>query len=119
VAVKEQGDQIIWLRKLVPGGTDRSYGIQVARMAGIPMEVVERAREVLKGLERGSAGATRDIIGDEASVGARRQKVQLTLFEAEKHPVIEELENLDVTSMTPVEALMKLDALKRILKQGL
>ena len=117
VAVKEQGDSIIWLRKLVPGGTDRSYGIQVARMAGVPQEVVERAKEVLKGLERGSAGATRDIIGqtDENGTGVapRKQKVQLTLFEAEKHPVLEELETLDVTSLTPVEALMKLDELKR------
>jgi DNA mismatch repair protein MutS len=115
VAVKEQGDQIIWLRKLVPGGTDRSYGIQVARMAGVPHEVIDRAKEVLKGLERGSAGATRDIIGDEASVGQRKQKVQLTLFEAEKHPVLEELEMLDVTALTPIEALMKLDAWKRSL----
>jgi DNA mismatch repair protein MutS len=115
VAVKEQGDQIIWLRKLVPGGTDRSYGIQVARMAGVPHEVIDRAKEVLKGLERGSAGATRDIIGDESAVGQRKQKVQMTLFEAEKHPVLEELETLDITALTPIEALMKLDAWKRSL----
>ena len=117
VAVKEQGDHIVWLRKLVPGGTDRSYGIQVARMAGVPQEVVTRAKEVLKGLERGSAGATRDIIGqageDGDAIAPRKQKVQLTLFEAEKHPVLEELETLDVTSLTPVEALMKLDEWKR------
>lgn len=118
VAVKEQGEQIVWLRKLVPGGTDRSYGIQVARMAGVPREVVERAKEVLKGLERGSAGATKDIIGNEESIGARKQKVQLTLFEAEKHPILEELETLDVTGLTPVEALMKLDAWKRQLNRS-
>ncbi|HZT40869.1 MAG TPA: DNA mismatch repair protein MutS [Chthonomonadaceae bacterium] len=113
VAVKEQGDHIVWLRKLVPGGTDRSYGIQVARMAGVPVEVVERAKEVLKGLERGSAGATRDLVGSADGVEARTQKVQLTLFEAEKHPILEELETLDVTALTPVEALMKLDEWKR------
>lgn len=117
VAVKEQGDHIVWLRKLVEGGTDRSYGIQVARMAGVPPQVIARAKEVLKGLERGSAGATRDIIGPAGDTGdafaPRRQKVQMTLFEAEKHPILEELETLDVTSLTPVEALMKLDDLKR------
>lgn len=123
VAVKEQGDTIVWLRKLVPGGTDRSYGIQVARMAGVPPEVISRAKEVLKGLERGSAGATRDIVGQNETttegLSPRKQKVQLTLFEAEKHPILEELETLDVTSLTPVEALMKLDAWKRtLLRQG-
>lgn len=119
VAVKEQGDSIVWLRKLVPGGTDRSYGIQVARMAGVPPEVISRAKEVLKGLERGSAGATRDIVGQNDStnegLAPRKQKVQLTLFEAEQHPIIEELETLDVTALTPVEALMKLDSWKRSL----
>jgi DNA mismatch repair protein MutS len=113
VAVKEQGDQIIWLRKLVPGGTDRSYGIQVARMAGVPPEVIERAKEVLKSLERSGAGATKDLVGGEETVAPRKQKVQLTLFEAEKHPILEELENLDITALTPIEALMKLDAWKR------
>lgn len=114
VAVKEQGDQILWLRKLVQGGTDRSYGIQVARMAGIPPEVIERAREILKSLERSGSGASRDLgaLADSAPV-PRRQKVQLTLFEAEPHPIIEELQSLDITSLTPIEALMKLDDLKR------
>ncbi len=117
VAVKEQGDHIVWLRKLVPGGTDRSYGIQVARMAGVPAEVLDRAREVLKSLERGGAGAARDLITGAEDVAPRRQKVQLTLFEAEKHPILEDLETLDVTAMTPIEALMKLDAWKRMLRQ--
>ena len=120
VAVKEQGEQIVWLRKLVPGGTDRSYGIQVARMAGVPAEVVERAKEVLKNLERNGAGATRDLAnGAEGGVAPRKQKVQLTLFEAEKNPILEELESLDVTALTPVEALMKLDEWKRKLLRGM
>ena len=97
--MKEQGDQIVWLRKIVPGGTDRSYGIQVARMAGVPPEVIDRAKEVLKGLERGGAGATRDISAAASADRSppRKQKVQMTLFEAETHPVLEELETLDVT----------------------
>jgi DNA mismatch repair protein MutS len=104
------------LRKLVEGGTDRSYGIQVARMAGIPPEVIDRAREILKSLERNGSGAAKDL-GTIANSGPtpRKQKIQLTLFEAEAHPAIEELEAIDITSLTPVEALMKLDELKRML----
>lgn len=116
MAVKEHGDRIVWLHKLVPGGTDRSYGIQVARMAGVPPEVIARAREILKGLERNGAGRLPEA--DAAlPVAVRKQKMQLTLFEAEKHPVLEELEKLELAEMTPVEALMKLDELQRALKR--
>lgn len=114
VAVKEQGDHIIWLRKLVPGGTDKSYGIQVARMAGVPAEVVDRAREVLKELEKGGAGAAKDLVKNgDSSPPLRKQKIQLTLFEAERHPILGELEELEISALTPVEALMKLDEWKR------
>lgn len=117
VAVKEQGDRIVWLHKLVPGGTDRSYGIQVARMAGVPAEVIERAREILKSLERGGSRAGTDLVAADQAVPTRREKVQLTLFEAAKHPVVEELEELDVTALTPIEAMMKLDDLARRAKE--
>jgi DNA mismatch repair protein MutS len=116
VAVKEQGDHIVWLRKLVPGGTDKSYGIQVARMAGVPTEVIDRAKAVLRELERNGAGVTRDLVGASERLAPRKQRLQLTLFEAEKHPVIEELEALDVSTLTPLEALMKLDSWKRLLR---
>ena len=118
VAVKEQGEHIIWLRKLVPGGTDRSYGIQVARMAGVPQEVIERAQEVLKSLERSGAGMTRSLTSESLDIPVKSRKVQLTLFEAERHPILEELDTMDVSSMTPVEALMKLDAWKRSLNRS-
>jgi DNA mismatch repair protein MutS len=118
VAVKEQGDHIVWLHKLVPGGTDRSYGIQVARMAGVPPEVISRAKEVLRSLERGGARASGDILGQDTDIPTTKQKVQLTLFEGEKHPVLEDLESLDVTALTPIEAMMKLDELQRKAKQG-
>jgi len=111
--VKEQGDHIVWLHKLVPGGTDRSYGIQVARMAGVPPEVISRAKEILTGLERGGARAAGDLLGQETSIPTTKQRLQMTLFEAEKHPVLEELETLDVTALTPIEAMMKLDELQR------
>lgn len=117
IAVKEQGDHIVWLHKLVPGGTDRSYGIQVARMAGVPPAVITRAKEVLADLERNGARAGSDLLRKETRIPATRKKLQLTLFEAEKHPVIEELESLDVTALTPIEALMKLDELQRKARQ--
>jgi DNA mismatch repair protein MutS len=118
VAVKEQGDRIIWLHKLVPGGTDRSYGIQVARMAGVPSEVIDRAREILRALERGGARMGTDHIAPDETLPAKRQKVQLTLFEAERHPVVEELLGLDTAALTPIEALMKLDELVRRAKES-
>ncbi|MDM7460398.1 MAG: DNA mismatch repair protein MutS [bacterium] len=112
VAVKEQGDRIIWLHKVLPGGTDRSYGVHVARMAGAPPEVVQRAEQILREFEkRGVQGAMTP-----PSAGAppiHTKKLQLTLFEAAEHPVLEALRELDVTALTPVEALVKLEELKR------
>lgn len=117
VAVKEQGDHIIWLHKLIPGGTDRSYGIQVARMAGVPTEVIDRAKEILKGLEKNSVrNATGDLLSGMSDIPVSKKKLQLTLFEAEKHPVIESLEGLDISALTPIEALMKLDELQRLIR---
>ncbi|MBM3492749.1 MAG: DNA mismatch repair protein MutS [Armatimonadetes bacterium] len=121
IAVREQGDGIVFLHRLVTGGTDRSYGIHVARMAGIPPPVVERAREILRGLERNGAG--KDTVGQasrrqsqvesEAAVQEKRKRIQLTLFELEENPVIEELRSIDTTTITPIEALVKLSDLQR------
>ena len=112
VAVKEQGDRIIWLHKVLPGGTDRSYGIHVARMAGVPPEVIERAEQILREFERRGVQASLAPPSEEAPP-IRTKKIQLTLFEAEEHPIIEELRQLDPATLTPVEALMKLDQWKR------
>jgi DNA mismatch repair protein MutS len=109
-AVKEDGHDVIWLRKIVPGGTDRSYGIQVARLAGLPEEVIRRAREVLKELEDGS---TAGLPPADARVQTTTTTLQLALFDAEEHPVVIELRKLDVSSMTPLEALTRLDQLQR------
>jgi DNA mismatch repair protein MutS len=115
VAVKEQGDRIVWLHKVLPGGTDRSYGVHVARMAGVPPEVVQRAEQILREFERrGVQGATQPPASDAPTV--RTKKLQLTLFEAEEHPVLEALRALDITTLSPVEALLKLDELKRQLE---
>jgi DNA mismatch repair protein MutS len=111
IAVREEKDRIVWLRKIVPGGTDRSYGIEVARLAGRPAEAIDRAKEILKDLE--SNGAQSKSVGKGAKVSMRKQTLQMSLFEAEKHPVIDELEKLDVATMSPIEALNKLDELQR------
>jgi len=107
VEVAEEGDTITFLRRIVPGGTDRSYGIEVARLAGLPQEVLDRAREVLKQLEsengRPSVGPARDRVP-----APPRPAIQLTLFQAEADPVIEELKKLDLTNLTPLQALNKL-----------
>jgi len=103
VAVREEKDRIVWLRKIVPGGTDRSYGIEVARLAGLPSSVIDRAQEILKDLENGAQGGK--STGKGAKVVEKRQTMQLSMFEAETHPVVEKLRHLDVSTMTPVEAI--------------
>lgn len=117
IAVKEDPEKIIWLRKIVPGGTDRSYGIQVARLAGLPEAVIERAKEVLWQLESNN-NAHKDTIQPNAKVSTKTKKIQLTLFEAESDPVLMEIGDLDVSTMTPIEALTKLYELQDKIKRG-
>lgn len=104
VAVEEVGDTVVWTHKVLPGGTDRSYGIQVARMAGVPRSVLLRAAEVLGDLEQRP---------DLPSIGPGLQNVQMTLFEAAPSVVEEALRSLDLESLTPVQALVKLEELKK------
>lgn len=100
VAVVEQGDRVVFLHKIVPGGADRSYGIHVAEIAGIPRPVVRRARELLARLEsRGDVAPARNRAPTAA---------QLPLFAATPNPVVEELKSLRVDEMSPLEALGKL-----------
>jgi DNA mismatch repair protein MutS len=113
VAVKEAGEDIIFLRRLEPGGADRSYGIQVARLAGLPASVVERAREILVELE-GAHTQHGEGLGRR---GAHRPAStappdQLSFFAAAEHPVVERLRQLEVERMTPLEALNRLAELK-------
>jgi DNA mismatch repair protein MutS len=106
VAVRESGDDIVFLHRLEPGGADRSYGIHVGRLAGLPPDVVSRAWEILSLLEAGHhlAGATPP---------SRPDPGQLTLFATEEHPVLEALRALDPDTMTPLEALTRLAELRR------
>lgn len=95
--------QVVFLYQILPGPADRSYGIHVGEMAGLPAGVVDRAREILHQMESGSHKFSRDTAG-------QGEAPQLDLFSA--HPIIEELKNLDVDGMTPRDALNKLSELK-------
>jgi len=112
VAVKEVGDDIVFLRRLEPGGTDRSYGVQVARLAGLPGEVIERARQILRDLEGVDAGS-RPGIGRRGRLPDSAERSQLSLFEWPESPVLERLRSLEPEAITPLEALALLAELKR------
>jgi len=107
VAVKEWDESIVFLHRIVPGGADRSYGIHVARLAGIPQSVSSRAKQVLEQLEADHVNHR----GDSKITPPRRKKdapIQLTLFEFGTHPVIEKLQKLNVQETSPIEALQLL-----------
>ncbi len=123
VAVREVGDEVLFLHRLQPGGADRSYGIEVGRLAGLPEEVLGRAREVLHSLE---GRATHDVGGApervrrggtpgraDGSARSAHGTEQLALFTAVPDPVVERLRALDVNTMTPVQALALLEDLVR------
>ena len=108
VAVKEWGDEVIFLRKIVPGGCDDSYGIQVARLAGIPKQVLERAKEILAELENGE-------VKHQGVSEAKSKPVsyQLSIFSPKEGQIAEELKKIDLEKLTPLEALNKLNELKK------
>ena len=112
VAVKEVGDEIVFLRRLEPGGADRSYGVQVARLAGLPEEVIERAREILRDLENLAVGSGPEL-GRRGRLPSSADRAQLSLFQPAAHPVLERLKNTMPEAMTPLEALALLAELKR------
>ncbi|WIG58455.1 MAG: DNA mismatch repair protein MutS [Ktedonobacterales bacterium] len=110
VAVAEEGGHVVFLRKIVPGGADKSYGIHVAQLAGIPRQVVRRAEEVLEDLERkGDAKIRRKAMREMVMP----QSMQLTLFAAEPDPLLEELKTLPIDELTPLEAISRLYELQR------
>jgi DNA mismatch repair protein MutS len=117
VAVKEWGDEVIFLRKIVPGGCDDSYGIQVARLAGIPKGVLERAKEILAELENGELTQQKlpEPLNHFGSGQAKPKPVsyQLSIFSPKDAQIVEELKKLDLEKLTPIEALNKLNELKK------
>jgi DNA mismatch repair protein MutS len=112
VSVKEAGDRIIFLRKVEPGKADRSYGIEVARLAGLPLRVIERANEVLRLHER-----TEHVVSAELSPPAPTHPVQIQLFEPLNYAIAERIRNLNVDELRPVEALRLLAELRDELRR--
>jgi DNA mismatch repair protein MutS len=108
VAVAEEGDKVIFLHKIVPGGTDRSYGIHVAQLAGLPKSVIVRAQEVLAELESHAS--------KKSKIPRRKAPLQIPLF-PEGSLLADEIARLDVDSMSPLEAITKLYELKRMVQE--
>jgi len=115
VAVSEQGDRVVFLHHIVPGGADKSYGIHVAQLAGLPRPVIRRAQEILAELEKEAAeGVPIRTAGQK--VKPKVEVLQLPLFGA-PNPVVEALKQLDVNAMSPIEALTKLFELHNMARQ--
>ena len=131
VSVKEMGNQIVFLRKLERGGTEHSFGIHVARMAGMPVSIVSRADEILRNLElvygnneivpsrslkeRGRKSAAQAV--KEAAESAGPQNMQLSMFQLDDPVLVQirdQIKGLDINSLTPIEALNKLNEIKKI-----
>ena len=110
VSVKETGGGIVFLRKVEPGAADRSYGIEVAKLAGLPNEVIERAREVLAEHESAELRLTDQLASDDLRPAPA---AQLTIFTAISQPVLERLREVDLNHLTPLEALNLLAELKK------
>lgn len=119
VSVKEVGDKVIFLRKLVPGGSEHSFGIHVAEIAGMPKSIVRRAKTILKQLEADGASVGNGDKTNVQQIGAEREGMQLSFFQLDD-PVLsqirDEILGLDINNLTPVEALNKLNEIKKILK---
>lgn len=119
IAVREWKEQIIFLRKLVPGGASRSYGIQVARIAGLPDRVIGRAKEILGNLEATELdGEGRPRLAQGMEEKGAETGIQLGLFGAPDTALRVHIRNLDIPRITPLEALVELNRLQKIVKDG-
>ena len=112
ISVKEHGEDVIFMRKIVRGGADKSFGVHVARLAGIPRPVIVRAHEIQARLEVSDINQNqigRNILGEKEQA---RMNEQLDLFDFGKLEIIQELQDLDVTALTPMDAINKLFLLR-------
>ena len=107
VAVAEQGDDVVFLHEIRPGGADRSYGIHVAQLAGLPRQVIGRATEIMQQLEQQATGPKQALSLD------LKGPIQLDLFNEGPDPIRHEVEQVDISTMTPLEALNFLYALQQ------
>jgi DNA mismatch repair protein MutS len=110
--VKEWNEQIIFLRKVIEGAADKSYGIQVAKLAGIPQSVIERAREILETLER----KERDVVEETRRRGPAPQGRQLGLFSSREQAIVDAIREIDLDALTPIDAMNRLYELKKRLE---
>lgn len=122
IAVKEQGDDIVFLRKIIKGGADKSYGIQVAKLAGVPEEVIERAKEIVLNLMDADISKKAKEIAKYAPAKKTKKLdevdiAQMSLFDTVKDSdILEELKNIDISNLTPIDALNTLYSLQNKLK---
>ncbi len=114
VAVREWNDEVVFLRKIVAGSADKSYGIYVANLAGLPPEVIERAKDILDTLEKNSY---RDD-GIPKLAQTEEKPKQLGLFAEDYHPIMKEIKEININELTPIEALTKLEEWKEKLSKG-
>ena len=116
IAVKEWNDKIIFLRKLIPGGTNRSYGIQVARLAGVPDAVIQRSKIILERIENHAPDGAQVASAYSSRQTEDEKPVQLDLFRSAENEVVEELMRIDVNHTTPMEAMELLQQLQKKVK---
>ena len=123
IAVKEKGDDIVFLRKIVRGGADKSYGIQVAKLAGVPDSVIERAKQIVEELSANDITAVTKNLSVETGTKKKKEKLdevdlaQMSLFDTVKDDdILEELKSVDLSNMTPIDALNKLYELQNKIK---
>ncbi len=111
ISVKEHGEDVIFLRKIIQGGADKSFGIHVARLAGVPHPVLVRAHEIQARLEASDINQDtigRNILGE----GEDRPQEQVNMFDFQKDEIINELQTIDVMALTPMDAINKLFLLR-------
>jgi DNA mismatch repair protein MutS len=118
VAVREWQEQVVFLHKILPGAADKSYGIHVARLAGVPAAVVERGKQILAQLENEQLAADGRTKLAAKTRRIKTSDLQLTLFAADEHPLLDEIRQLDLDAMTPLEAFQRMQAWKARLNGG-
>jgi DNA mismatch repair protein MutS len=114
VAVREWMDEVVFLHKIVPGGTDKSYGIHVAKLAGIPKTILERSKEILAELEN---TFQKEAAGDKLTKQRTKEPDSAQLFDQKEKDVLEKLKSLDVNNLTPIQAINLLNEIKDFLKK--
>ena len=116
ITAKENGDDIVFLRKIVRGGADKSYGIQVARLAGLPAKVIKRAGAILKQLDTADITKKAKKLSKESEENINQTTSQMDMFSMHETQIIDEINKIDVMNLTPMEAMQKLFDLQKKVK---